>query len=157
MLGYYVGSNTNTSTSIGTGNIIIGNNITIPPGTQNSINLGAIIFATGSYSTLGAGNLYSGSQAGVGRVGINKVTPIYTLDVSGSGNYSNGLTVTGSVIATSLTGSLLGTASYAGQALSASLAQTASYVLQAVSSSFASTASFAQNAQTASYVLQTVS
>jgi len=84
--------------------------------------------------------------------------------------------ITGSIIASSFTGSLLGTASYAIQALSASFvtlaqtantasyvvtAQTASYVLQAVSASFAtsalsasfaSTASYVQNAQTASYV-----
>jgi hypothetical protein len=38
-----------------------------------------------------------------GRVGINKVTPSYTLDVSGSGNYTNGLIVTGSL--TVITGS----------------------------------------------------
>jgi hypothetical protein len=34
------------------------------------------------------------------RVGINKVSPVYTLDVSGSGNYANGLTVTGSFMVT---------------------------------------------------------
>jgi hypothetical protein len=46
----------------------------------------------------------------------------FKLNVSGSGRFTNGLTVTGSVIATSFTGSLLGTASYATQALSASYA-----------------------------------
>jgi len=46
----------------------------------------------------------------------------YRLDVSGSGRFTNGLTVTGSLIAPSITGSLLGTASYATQALSASWA-----------------------------------
>ncbi len=63
---------------------------------------------------------------------------------------TNKLTV-GSVSATSLTGSLFGTASWANNAT------TASYVLNAISSSFASTASFVQNAQTASYVLNAIS
>jgi hypothetical protein len=76
------------------------------------------------------------------------------------------------ISATTLTGSLLGTASYATTALSASFAstasyvqnaQTASYVLQAVSASFASTASYVLNAvsasfaSTASYVLNAIS
>jgi hypothetical protein len=82
-----------SGTSIGSNNIIIGTNITLPGATQNSINLGAIIFGTGSYSTT-SGNPFSGSANG--RVGINVVNPIYTLDVLGSGNYTNGLTVTGS-------------------------------------------------------------
>ena len=68
-----------------------------------------------------------------------------SLDISGSGRITNGLTVTGSLISPSITGSLLGTASYATQALSASFATTASYVLNAVSSSFATTASYALN------------
>lgn len=64
-----------------------------------------------------------------------------------SGSYG----LTGSLTATSFTGSLFGTSSYARQALSSSfavtssyaiLAQTSSYVLQAVSASFASTASY---------------
>jgi hypothetical protein len=50
----------------------------------------------------------------------------------------------------SLTGALIGTASWA---TSASSAITASYVLNAVSASFASTASFVTTAQTASFVL----
>ena len=127
LIGWQAGYTSDPLTSIGTNNIIIGTNITLPSKSRDSINLGGIIFATGSYSTI-AGNPYSGSQYNIGRVGINKVTPNYTLDVSGSGNYSNGLTVTGSVIATSFTGSLLGTASYAIQALSSSYALTASYV-----------------------------
>jgi hypothetical protein len=78
--------------------------------------------------------------------------------------------VTGSLGVTGgITGSLLGTASYAAQALSSSYADfsisssqaqnavTASYVLNAVSASFATSASQAQNANTASYVLNAVS
>ena len=77
-------------------------NITLPNGTQDSINIGGLIFGTGSYSTT-SGNPYSGSQYGTGKVGINKVSPTYTLDVSGSGNYTNGLTITGSTYITGLT------------------------------------------------------
>jgi len=53
--------------------------------------------------------------------------------------------ITGSLTATSFTGSLQGTAT------------TASYVLNAVSSSFSSTASFALTSQTASYILNATS
>jgi hypothetical protein len=95
LIGYQAGYTPTAGTSVKSNNIIIGTNITLPTNTQDSINLGAIIFATGSYSTL-AGNPFSGSMSN-GRVGINKVTPSYTLDVSGSGNYSNGLNVTGSL------------------------------------------------------------
>jgi len=91
----------------------------------------------------------------------------YRLDVSGSTRFNGNSIITGSLNVTGgITGSLLGTASYATQALSSSYAvtasyvqnaQTASYVLQAVSASYATTASYVQNAQTASYVLQAVS
>jgi hypothetical protein len=70
--------------------------------------------------------------------------------ISGSLKVTNELYVTGSVNASSITGSLLGTASYATTALSASYAGnvpvTASYALSALSSSYAVTASFALNA-----------
>jgi hypothetical protein len=55
------------------------------------------------------------------------------LNISGSGNYTDGLTVTGSIISTSgFTGSLQGTSTtasyFSGTVVSASYAQTASYV-----------------------------
>jgi len=165
LIGWQAGQTNDPTLSVGTNNIIIGNNITLPSKSRDSINLGGIIFATGSYSTL-SGDAYSGTQYNIGRVGINKVTPQYTLDVSGSGNYSNGLTVTGSLTATSFTGSLQGTASWAESASNAVNAQTASFLPVATynitaswanSASQALTASFIQNAQTASYVLNAVS
>jgi hypothetical protein len=103
LIGYQVGYNVaGGAAGVASNNIIIGTNITLPNQAKDSINLGAIIFATGSYNTL-SGNPFSGSMApSVGRVGINKVTPLYNLDVSGSGNYSNGLTITGSTFITGL-------------------------------------------------------
>jgi len=102
LIGYQVGSTTDyngnilNTPSIGPNNIIIGTNISLPANTENSINLGAIIFATGSYSIVDPAILpYSGSV--MGKVGINKANPIYNFDVSGSGNFTNGLTVTGSL------------------------------------------------------------
>jgi len=148
LIGYQAGANPDGTATIGTNNIIIGNNITLPANTRNSINLGGIIFATGSYSTLG-GNPYSGSQFNVGRVGINIVTPQYTLDVSGSGNYSNGLTVTGSVIGTSFTGSSF-TGSFTGSFNGVVLtSQTSSMLDPYVLNS--QTSSFVTNSQTGSF------
>lgn len=89
-----------------------------------------------------------------GNVGIGNSAPAFRLDVAGTARFSNNVSVTGSVSASSFTGSLFGTASFATNATSASFASTASYVLQAVSASFASTA---QTATTASYVLNAVS
>ena len=122
---------------IGFNNTIIGNNVTLENNRRDSINIGGIIFGTGSYSTI-TGNPFSGSANG--RIGINQPLPQFNFDVSGSGRYTNGLVITGSLIAPNITGSLFGTASWAQNAV------TASYVLNAVSSSFSTTASFAQQA-----------
>jgi len=123
LIGYRVSSNPGAISDIKSNNIIIGTNITLPDGAQDSINLGGIIFATGSYSNTTAALPFSGSADG--RVGINVVIPAYTLDVSGSGNYTSELTVTGSLKAPNITGSLFGTASWATNALTASFALTA--------------------------------
>jgi hypothetical protein len=86
-VGYNWGGDVNSS--IGSNNIIIGTNITLAAQQKDSINLGGIIFATGSYSNLvGAPLLGSVSNA---RVGIGTSTPAYTLDVSGSINFTNTL------------------------------------------------------------------
>jgi len=73
---------------------------------------------------------------------------------TGSINISGSVTISGSITATSFTGSLLGTASYARQALSSSYANnatSASYALTSTSASFATTASYANIATSASY------
>lgn len=111
-LGYKLGQS-----STGSNNIIIGTNMSLPSPTSNFVNIGGIIFASGSYSTV-SGNAFTGSM--MGKVGINVSNPQYNLDVSGSVNFRNGLTVSGSV-----TGSLLGTASFA---LTSSFAQNVPFV-----------------------------
>ena len=90
--GYNIGGT--AVTSLKSNNIIIGTNITMPDGSQDSINIGALIFATGSYSDINS-TTFSGSANG--KVGINQPLPKYSLDISGSGNYTNSLTVTGSL------------------------------------------------------------
>lgn len=94
LVGFYAGTaflqNQNeTVASIGPNNIIIGTNITLESGRRDSINLGAIIFATGSYSDTDS-NVFSGSL-GTGKVGVNNPNPNYTLDVSGSVNFTGDL------------------------------------------------------------------
>ena len=82
LIGHQAGfNNQGGAFGIKSNNIIIGTNITLPDGAQDSINLGAIIFATGSYPTT-TGNPFSGSRAGIGRVGINVVSPSYELELS---------------------------------------------------------------------------
>ena len=124
---------------------------------------------TGSVNITGSLNL-SGSSNFIGSTGTtifssNADTLIFSgsLTATGSSTFIGNPVVTGSLNVTAgITGSLLGTSSYASQALNASTASyvvtanTASYVLQAVSSSFAtnaSTASYVVTANTASYVL----
>lgn len=117
LIGTYAGKKV-TGNGIGPNNIIIGTNITLANNRKDSINIGGIIFGTGSYANFD-GNPSTGTN-GNGRIGINVVLPLYNLDVSGSGNFSNGLTVTGSFNAPNMTGSLNGTASWALNTISAS-------------------------------------
>jgi hypothetical protein len=120
-LGYYAGQSANNASyssfigfkagngalgSVGSNNVIIGTNITLETGRADSINLGGIIFATGSYNDVNT-NPFSGSL-GNGLVGINVVNPQYTLEVAGTVSASafigdgSGLTnIPGASIATS--------------------------------------------------------
>ena len=115
LIGFNAGFNAGDR-GIKSNNIIIGTNITLDQDRQDSINFGGLIFGTGSYSTT-TGNPSSGSANG--RIGINQPLPIYSLDVSGSGRYTSGLVITGSL---SVTGSssalrLFGSASIVSGAL----------------------------------------
>jgi len=86
LIGYNVGRKIGIANGIDTNNIIVGTNITLEDNRKNSINIGGIIFGTGSYSTI-SGNPYSGSVDG--RIGINVVNPQYEFDVSGSTQISD--------------------------------------------------------------------
>jgi hypothetical protein len=90
--GYVSGSNSN---SFGSNNIIIGTGITLPQSYSNGINLGGLIFGSGSYFNTATSSVSSGSANG--KIGINQPNPLYSLDVSGSGNFSSGLNITGSL------------------------------------------------------------
>lgn len=95
-LGYQSGYNYNGISSagqLGRNNIIIGTNIALEDGRQDSINIAGLIFATGSYFSDSylfdngvteplSGEMFSGSANG--KVGINQPLPSYSLDVSGS-------------------------------------------------------------------------
>jgi len=65
----------------GSNNIIIGTNITLEDNRQDSINIGGIIFGTGSHSDT-SGEPATGSAGG--KIGINIVNPNYNLEVSGT-------------------------------------------------------------------------
>ena len=81
LLGYQAGYNAIPTNGIGSNNIIIGTNITLPDNASSAINIGGILFGTGSYNQP-LTNPLSGSANG--KIGINNPTPIQTLDISGS-------------------------------------------------------------------------
>lgn len=97
LIGFKSGYNA-SGVGISSNNIIIGTNITLADGRQDSINLGGLIFGTGSYSTT-TGAAFSGSTNG--RIGINQPTPTFSLDVSGSGRYTSDVQVSGSLTVSS--------------------------------------------------------
>jgi hypothetical protein len=73
---------------VGPNNIIIGNNITLEQNRIDSINIGAIIFATGSYAQIDDDSYAFSGSVENGKVGINVVNPQHALDVSGSINFT---------------------------------------------------------------------
>jgi hypothetical protein len=96
-LGWYAGQKVGGGGAVGPreNNIIIGTGITLPNNTVHAINLGGIIYATGSLFNTGSTAL--ASPAVDAKVGINQFNPQYNLDVSGSGNFTSGLTVSGNL------------------------------------------------------------
>ena len=94
----FIGYNTGklfVGNNVGSNNIIIGTNVSLPSGTTNSLNIGGVLFGTGLYSNTGGDP--SITSVG-GRIGINVVNPTSTLDVGGN------LTVTGTTSSASFTG-----------------------------------------------------
>lgn len=150
------------------GSIWIGNSGSIPVAVlTSSLSVASASFAlsgngtftgsfTGSYTGDGGG-LYNIPASGI--VGLN-LSQIASGSASASISPNNGLQVNTNVTATSFTGSLFGTASFATTSSYADFAlnaENASFALDAQNSSHAVTASYVQTAQTASYVLNAVS
>ena len=74
---------------LGSNNIIIGNNITLPQGASNSLNIGGVLFGTNFYSTFG-GTPFSGASSG-GRIGVAVVNPTKRLHIYGETANDSGL------------------------------------------------------------------
>jgi hypothetical protein len=118
---FYVdsGGNATLEASLGVGTVYGGTNINLSSGggnlllqTNYTANTGLTMFNSTRNIVIQNGGTFTDSG--------------FRLDVSGSARITNGLTVTGSLIATSFTGSLLGTSSWAINALTASFVNTAS-------------------------------
>lgn len=85
LIGFNVGSEENSNSHIGTNNIIVGTNITLPPSTTNSMNLGGVLFGSGFYSTVSGNPSFSPVLGG--KIGIGIVNPSTTLDIEESADY----------------------------------------------------------------------
>ena len=91
LFGFNVGR-TFAGNNLGSNNIIIGTNISLPNGTANAINIGGVLFGINTYSTVG-GNPLTATTAN-GRIGIGVVSPSATLHVSGNTLINGTLTAT---------------------------------------------------------------
>jgi hypothetical protein len=89
-LGYQAGYNLAGSPSYN--NIIIGNNVSLNAGVINRINIGGVLFGSGTYSAT-SGNASVSAQT-EGRIGINVVSPTHSLHVIGDTRLQGGLTAT---------------------------------------------------------------
>lgn len=92
----FFGTNTGNG-SMGSNNIIIGTNISLPNNTSDGINIGGVLFGTGTYSRISDTPSITGQTNG--RIGVGIVTPLETLHVSGNTRVEGGLilkTLTGS-------------------------------------------------------------
>jgi len=87
LIGYQAGQASSAESSIGSNNIIMGTNISLPAATANAINIGGVLFGTGTYS-----NTTTTSTRAVsgGKIGIGVVTPVQTLEVNGDLGLYNG-------------------------------------------------------------------
>jgi hypothetical protein len=120
--GRYFGAGTSALTSASASIFIGFNSRANAVGETNQIVIGNEALGLGS-NTVVLGNDSIVTTSLKGNIGIGKTNPSTRLDISGS------TTITGSLIVTGgITGSLLGTASYAIQVLSSSYAATASYI-----------------------------
>jgi hypothetical protein len=96
----FVGYNAGFNSTLGNNNILIGTNVTLASGSTNGINIGGLIFGSGSYFSTSSAS--SGSANGF--IGINQPNPLFNLDVSGSARITSNTQITGSV---NVSGSIL--------------------------------------------------
>jgi len=90
LIGFKVGFNSDISNfGIGSNNIIIGTNISLPDTTTNAVNIGGILFGTGTYATI-TGDPSTTPVSG-GRIGIGTATPSVALDVVGQVKISDAI------------------------------------------------------------------
>lgn len=76
-----------TGNSVGSNNIIIGTKISLPNGTVNSINIGGVLFGTGTHSdTAGSPSILPSTS---GKIGIGVVNPDSTLHIVGDFKYQH--------------------------------------------------------------------
>ena len=90
----FIGYNTGFNSTLGNNNIIVGTNVTLASGSSNSINIGGLIFGSGSYNN--TGSVSSGSANGF--IGINQPNPQFNLDISGSARATSDVTVGGNLV-----------------------------------------------------------
>jgi hypothetical protein len=93
LFGYNAGKTFSTilgTNNIGANNIIIGKNISLPNATENGINIGGVLFGSGTYSTDSTNPSITGQTNG--RIGINVVNPTQSLHVSGNTLINGNLT-----------------------------------------------------------------
>jgi hypothetical protein len=88
LLGYKVGSSF-TDNNISSNNIIIGTNISLPNEATNSINLGGVLFGTGTYFEVS--NDPSITPVSGGKIGIGVVEPTNTLHIYSEAANTSGL------------------------------------------------------------------
>jgi hypothetical protein len=81
LIGFKAGSSF-TLNNIGTNNIIIGTNISLPNATVNAINLGGVLFGTGTQADITGDPRTVPTSSG--RIGIGIVTPTAVLDLRAS-------------------------------------------------------------------------
>ena len=88
LIGYQAGKSF-VGNNIGSNNIIIGTNISLPNGATNRINLGGVLFGTGTYSI--NYNDPSIVPTAAGRIGIAVINPTKRLHISGETANDSGL------------------------------------------------------------------
>jgi fibronectin-binding autotransporter adhesin len=94
LFGYAVGY-AFSGNNIGSNNIIIGTNISLPNAAANSINIGGVLFGTGTYSTPTGNPSIVGNTGG--KIGILTNTPTSTFSVGASNEFQ--VNSTGAIVA----------------------------------------------------------